>query len=223
MEQQVDVVLASVNNFIFELSLFLPKLLGAIVILVVGWLVAKLLILVVVRGLKGIRFNTITEAAGLDDFLKKGGIRKSTIDVLGLLVYWLAILMTLLAAFNSFGLTVLSELFSQITLFIPKVISAVLILTIGLYAARFAADSVTAYTRNVGMQDSELMGRVTRYAIAVFVVIMALGQMDVGNGILYPAFLILFAGIVFALALAFGLGGQKWAADQLDKFSKSKK
>ena len=72
--------------------------------------------------------------------------------------------------------------------------------------------------KNVGLGDAELMGRLARYAIMVFVVIIALGEMNIGAAILYPAFLILFGGIVLALALAFGLGGQKWAAGQLDSF-----
>lgn len=220
MEQQLNVVVESVRVFMQELGAFLPKLIGAILILVIGWLIAKVLQYVVVRALKAVRFNVLTETAGLDDFLKRGGVRKNTIEVLGILVYWLVILVTLLATFNSLGLTVVSELFSRVTQFVPNVIVAVLILTIGLYVARFVSDSITTYTRNVGMQDAELIGRLTHYAIAIFVVVIALGQMEIAPGILYPAFLIFFGGIVLALALAFGLGGQVWASNQIDKFSK---
>ena len=223
MEQQVNVVFESVRSFMIELGQFLPKLIGAIVILVIGWLIAKLLHFIVVRGLKAVGFGVVTEKAGLDGFLKKGGVRKSTIDVLGLLVYWLAILVTLLTTFNVLGLTVVSELFGSITRFIPNVIVAVLILTIGLYFARFVADAITTYTRNVGLEDSELVGRVAFYAIAIFVVIVALGQMRIAEQFLFSLFQILFAGIVLAPALAFGLGGQKWASDKLEKFTKSKK
>jgi hypothetical protein len=220
MEQQLNVVRESVQAFMLTLGAFLPKLIGAILILVIGWLVAKVLQYVVVRALKLVRFNVITEAGGLDGFLKKGGVRKNTIEVLGVLVYWLVILVTLLATFNSLGLTVVSELFSRVTQFVPNVIVAVLILTIGLYVAHFMAQSVTAYTRNVGMEDAELIGRLTYYAISIFVVVIALGQMEIAPAMLYTAYLIFFGGVVLALALAFGLGGQKWAADQIEKFSK---
>lgn len=223
MERQLNVVVESVRSFMIELGQFLPKLLGAIVILVAGWLIAKSIRFLVVRGLRAVSFNLLTEKAGLDGFLKRGGIRKDTIDVLGLMSYWLAILATLLIAFNSLGLTVVSELFSRITQFVPNVIVAVLMLTIGLYFARFVADAVTAYSRNVGLQDAELVGRLSYYAITIFVVIISLGQMNIADRILYPAFLILFGGFVLALALAFGLGGQKWAADQMDKYLKGKK
>ena len=220
--EQVYTVIESLRGFVVDLGLFLPKVIGAVAILIVGWLVAKLLQFVVVRGLKGIGFHAVTDTAGLDDFLKKGGIRKSTIDVLGVMVYWLAILMTLLATFNAMGMTALSTLFNRVADFVPNVVVAMLALTIGLYFARFVADAVTAYTRNVGMADADLVGRLTRYAITAFVVVIAIGQFNIPERMFEYALLIMFGGAVLALALMFGLGGQKWAADKLDKMDKGK-
>ena len=150
-------------------------------------------------------------------------MRKSTIDILGLLVYWLVILITLLAAFNTLGLTVVSDLFSKITLFVPHVIVAVLILAIGLYFARFVSDAVMAYGKNVGMQDAVFVGRVAYYAITVFVILIALDQVQVGGEIIRFTYYILMGGAALGLAIAFGLGGQKWATGQLDKFMERKK
>jgi len=215
---QVNLVVESVRSFLIQLGQFLPQLLGAIAILIVGWLIARLLNLFVVRGLKLIRFNALTELAGMDGFLKQGGIKKGTVDILGLLIYWLMILVTLLAAFNILGLSVLSDLFKTIALFIPNVLVAVLILAIGLYFARFVSESIIAYGKNIGMADMEVLGRLVRYAIMTFVIIIALGQMNIGQMILYNAFYILFGAICFGLALAFGLGGQKWAAGALERF-----
>ncbi len=221
--EQVDVVVESVRTFLMQLGEFLPKLVGVIVVLVIGWLVAKLLELVVVRGLKLVNFNVVTEKAGLDSFLRHGGVRRSTIDILGILVYWLVILATLLAGFNTLGLTVVSDMFSKITLFIPHVIVAVLVLAIGLYFARFVADTVTAYGKNVGLQDAVLIGRVAYYAILVFVVLIALDQVQVGGEIVRFTYYVLLTGVVLALAIAFGLGGQKWAGGQIDKLMERKK
>lgn len=224
MEQQWNVIRTSVETFMVQLGQFLPKLLGAIVILVIGWLISRVLLFVVIKGLKFLRFNVVTEKAGMDDFLKKGGAKKSAIDVLGLLVYWLAILVTLLTAFNSLGLTVVSELFARIVQFAPNVIVAVLLLTIGLYFARFVGDAIVTYSVNVGSQDAMLIGRMARYAITVFVVIIALGQIGIGNEILYPLLQILFAGMALAVGIAFGLAGQKYAGEMLDRLSgKTKK
>ena len=222
MDQQVNVIMDTVRTFMMELGQLLPKLLGAIVILVVGWLIAKTVYFIVSRGLKAISFDVLTEKAGLDGFLKQGGIKTNTVEVISILVYWLIILLTLLIAFNSLGLTVVSELFSRVTQFIPNVIVSVLILAIGLYFARFVSDVLTAYSRNIGLEDAALIARMARYAISIFVIIIALGQINIADRILYPAFLILLGGFVLAMALAFGLGGQKWAGDQLEKFMKKK-
>ena len=223
MEQQLSVVVESVRSFMVQLGEFLPKLIGAVIILIVGWFVAKFLMFIVVKGLKLINFNVLTEKAGVDGFLKKGGLRKGTTDILGILIYWLVILATLLVAFNALGLTVVSDLVGRITLFIPNVIVAVLILTIGLYFARFVEEAVVAYGKNVGLDEALLIGKLARWALIVFVVIISLGQMNIADRYLQPAFFIILGGVTLALALAFGLGGQKWAADQLDKFTKNKK
>jgi hypothetical protein len=223
MEQQLGVIMTSVQAFLNQLAAFLPRLLAAVVILVLGWFIAKLLNFVVVRGLKLVGFQVVTEGAGIDGFLKKGNVRKSAIEVLGALIYWLVILMTLLVAFDSLGLTIVSDLFSRVTQYIPNVVAAVLILTIGLYFARFVADAVTAYAKNVGSLDADLIGRVTRYAISIFVFVIALGQMRIGDVLLYNAILIILAAFGLAFGIAFGLGGQKWAAGQIEKFMKERK
>lgn len=215
---QVDLVFQTAQGFLAQIVVFLPRLLGAVAILIVGWLIAKALAFAVVRGLKLAHFDTVTSKAGVDGFLKEGGIKKTTIDILGVLVYWFVILITLLTTFNVLGLGVVAELFNRIALFVPNVIVSVLILAIGLYFARLMSEVVMTYGKNVGMHDAELMGRLTRYAIMAFVIIIALGQINVGEALLSTAFLILFAAVCLGLALAFGLGGQKWAAGALERF-----
>jgi len=214
---QVNLVLDTVRTYLVEIGRFLPKLTGALIVLVLGWLIAKAARWAIVNGLKLARFNVLAEKAGVDDFLKRGGSRKTTIDVLGILGYWLVILITLLTAFNTLGLGVVAELLRRVVLFVPNVIVAVLIIAIGLYFARLLAESVITYSKNVGLEDAETLGRITRYAIMAFVVILALAQMDIGGEILKNAFYILFGAVCLALALAFGLGGQKWASEALER------
>lgn len=217
---KVGEVFEPVTFFLYQLGHFLPKLGLAVVILLVGWLLAKVLHAAVIRGLKYANFGELTTKAGIDKFLKQGGVKKNTSQILALLIYWLVMLATLLVASEVVQLDVVSALFNSITLFIPKVIVAVLILAIGFYFARIISEIIIAYGKNVGMKDAEIIGRVAQYAIMAFVIVIALGQMDIGNAILVPAFLILFGGVVFALSLAFGLGGQKWAASQFEKLSR---
>ena len=97
---------------------------------------------------------------------------------------------------------------------------ALLILAFGAYFARFIAGTVSTYCRNVGIGpgDAELLARVAQYAIVAFAGLIALDQMGVGGAIVRESFLIILAGVVFALALAFGLGGRDWAAGLLERW-----
>lgn len=214
---QANLIVDTVRSYLVEIGRFLPKLTGAILVLLIGWLIAKALQWALIRGLRLTRFNVLTEKAGIDEFLKRGGSRLTTIDLLGVLGYWLVILITLLTAFNTLGLGVVAELFRRVVLFVPNVLAAVLIVAIGLYFARLLSETVVTYGKNVGLDDAEFLGKLTRYAIMTFVAIIALAQMQIGGDILKNAFYILFGAICLGAALAFGLGGQKKVEGWLDR------
>lgn len=218
----VDSVLEPVRVFTTQFINYLPILAIAFVILIVGWLVAKMLKSVVSRGLRIAKFQKLSDHAGIDTFMERGGIKLSASDLIAVLIYWVVILMTLLLASNVLGLTVVADLFVKILNFTPKVFAAILILTIGSYFALFFSELLIAYAKNIGFDEAEIFGRIARYAIVAFVVIIALGQMDIGTTILVPAFLIFFGGVMLAFAIAFGLGGRDWAARQFDKLSRNR-
>jgi len=216
--EQVNLALEPLRAFLMQLGVFIPKLILAIIIIIAGWLLAKFLKLLVIKGLQVINFHVLTEKAGIDGFLQQGGIKTGMSGILGVLIYWLVILVTLVIAFNGLGLTYVTDLVSRVVMFIPKVIVAVLILAVGMYFARFIAQTVSAYCKNVGLEDADLLGRISQYAIMTFVVLIALDQVNVVTDIIRQSFLILLAGLVLALALAFGIGGQKTAAELLERW-----
>ncbi|MCC7487720.1 MAG: hypothetical protein IT529_22330 [Burkholderiales bacterium] len=216
--ESLDMLIEPVRALLAQVGAFLPRLALAAVVLIGGWIAAKVAKFAVVKALRAVNFNVLTERAGMDGFLEQGGIRSDTTDLFGLLVYWLVILAALIIGFNSVGLTYITELLGRVALFVPKVIVALLILIFGAYFARFVAGAVAAYCRNIGVRDADLLARLAQYAIVTFVVLIALDQVDVGGTIVRQSFLIILAGVVFALALAFGLGGQRWAADMLERW-----
>ncbi len=216
--ENMEMLLEPMRASLRQVGEFLPHVLLAIAILIAGWLIAKAARFAIVRMLRAINFNIVTEKAGIDQFLKQGGGNLDTVDLLGLLVYWLALLAALMIAFNSMGLTYVTDLIGRIVLFVPKVMVAVLILAFGAYFARFVGAGVTAYCKSVGISDAELLGRLSLYAIIVFVVLIALDQLGLGD-IIRETFLILIAAIGLALALAFGIGGAKRASEFLERWS----
>lgn len=215
---EVDVMLEPLRVFMTEIGMFLPRLAIAVVVLVGGWMLAKLARFAVVRGLRAINFPVLTERAGIDGFLRQGGIQSDMTDVFGLMTYWFVILAALIVAFNGLGLAYVTDLLGRVMLFVPRLFVALLILVFGSYFGRFLGNAVATYCRNVGVQDAHLLGNLAHYAVVTFVVLIALDQMQVGGEIIRQSFLIILAGIVFALALAFGIGGRRWAAALLQRW-----
>jgi len=215
---QIDWSLEPVRAFLLRAGEFLPRILLAVVIVVVGWMVAKMVRFAIAKGLRAVNFNVLSERAGIDAFLHDGGIRADTTEILALLFYWLVILASLVMAFNLLGLEYITDLLGRVVWFLPKVMVALLILAFGAYFARFIGNAVIAYCRNVHLQDAEILGRLAQYAILAFVVLIALDQVNVGGEIVRQTFLIVLAGVVLALALAFGLGGKDWAAEMLERW-----
>ncbi|MDB5847671.1 MAG: hypothetical protein JWP29_1423 [Rhodoferax sp.] len=215
---RIDVMLEPVRAFLIQIGVFVPRLAVALVVLVIGFLIAKAARFAVQKALRAINFHILTQRAGLDGFLQQGGTHIDTIGVLGLLTYWVVILAALIVAFSGLGLTHVTDLLSRVMLFVPKVIVALLVLAFGSYFARFISNAVITYCAGVGIRDADALGRIARYAIMAFVVMIALDQIDVGGTIVREAFLLLLGGLVLALALAFGLGGQRWAAAHLERW-----
>ena len=213
-----EVMLEPVRVFLRQMGDFLPRLAVALLVLIAGYFIAKAVKYAIVRGLRAVNFNVLTERAGIDGFLRAGGLRSDGTEILALLFYWVVILITLVIGFNSLGLDYITDLLSRVLLFVPKVMVALLILAFGAYFAGFIGHAVTAYCKKVHLQDSELLGRICQYAILVFVILIALDQVNVGGEIVRQTFLIVHAAVVLALALAFGLGGKEWAAEMLERW-----
>lgn len=212
----LNIAIEPLRAFLVQIGSYLPRLGVALGVAVAGWLLAKALRFATVKALRAFNFNVLTERAGIDAFLQQGGTERDTSDLVGLIVYALVVLSALIVAFNGLGLTQVTELLGRVLLFLPKLLVALLVLVIGLYFARFVGQSVLAWCRNVGVGDGELLSRIAQYAIVTFVLLIAVDHVDIGGGLVQQTFLILLAGIVLALALAFGIGGRDRAAALLE-------
>lgn len=220
MKEQLNLFLESSQQFLNEIAVALPQIIGALLILLIGWIIARIIKRLSVKGLKLVRFNYLTEKSGIEKFLEKGGVRVSSIDLIGTLIYWIIMLVVILATLNSLQLTAASTLFNQIMLYIPNIIVAILILVIGIYFARLVSQVLVTSLKNMGEKTATMIGNLANYAIIVFTVFIILGQLNIAGSIVNNAFIILFGALCLALGLAFGLGGKDWAARVIDKYLK---
>jgi hypothetical protein len=216
--QSIDMLLDATREFLHQTAAFLPKLLLALLVVAVGWLLAKAARFAVERALHAINFNVLTERAGTDSFLKQAGMRGDTTTLFGLVAFWLVILAALIIAFNGLGLTYITDLLGRVALFTPKLLMAMLIVVFGAYCARFVGNAVQNYCVEARIADADMLGRLVRYLILSFVVMIALSQVEVGGDIVQRTFLVVLAGLMLAIALAFGLGGKEWAAAMLQRW-----
>ncbi|MER3525088.1 MAG: hypothetical protein C4326_13830 [Ignavibacteria bacterium] len=223
MSSMLDQLLSffkSLETFWVNLSVFLPQIIGGFLLLIVGWIVAKVVRKLALRFLRFIRLDTVAEKSGIDDFLVKGGVPYTTTTIVANLVYWFILFTVLLALLNSLGLQSAAELFNRIILYIPNVIVAVLVLIFGALFARFVRGVSFTYLSNIGIAGAQVMSNIAHWAIVVFAFSVALEQLSIGGQILISAFQLAFGALCLAFALAFGLGGKEWAAYILEKFWK---
>ena len=216
--QSIDMLVEATREFLHQTAAFLPKLLLALLVVAVGWLVAKAIRFAVERALRAINFNVLTERAGTDNFLKQAGMGGDTTTLFGLLAFWVVVLASLIIAFNGMGLTYITDLLGRVVLFTPKLLIGMLIMVFGSYFARFVGGAVQNYCLDAQIPDADVLGRLVRYAIMLFVIMIALSQVEVGGDIVQRTFLIILAGLMLAIALAFGLGGKEWAASLLERW-----
>lgn len=219
MEQQVDLFVSSLNAAFSSLLRFLPQLLAALVLLFLGWLVAKL-VRSGVRRLLGIaHFDRLAERTGIQEFLKHGELKITLADIISEVMYWLVMFTVIVTVSNSLGLTAVANLFNRVVLYLPNIIVAVLIIVFGTLLARFVNRLVFAWLRNIEVEGALTISTVSEYAVQIFSIFVALEQLGVGGNLLNTAFSILFGSICLALALAFGLGGRDWAAGVIDRWA----
>lgn len=197
---------------------FLPQLILAIIIFVIGWAVGSLLGRVVSHIIGALKVDNLLKSARVDDVLKRGGFALDSGRFVGGLVEWFVIIVFLVASLEILGLSQVNAFLQQVVLlYLPRVIVAVLILLVAVVIASAMQRVVVGAARAADIRSANFLGSVTKWSIWIFAVLMALFQL----GIAAPFVQTLFTGVVVALSigfgLAFGLGGQDAAAGFLAK------
>ena len=190
---------------------FLPDLLAAIAILLLGWLVASLLQKATDVLLEKARFDDALARGGVHQALERTGTSLDPSGVVAKLVFWIVILVAVLMAANALGLTAVADMFEQLVTYIPNVIVAVLILTLGMVLGEFVRDLVAASMGSVG--GGMAVARLAKIAVITLAVFMALDQLQIADQIVSTAFTLLLGALALAAGLAFGLGNRDLAGE----------
>jgi hypothetical protein len=215
-----NLIVEPIRQMLTRIMAYLPVLLGALIILIIGWIVAKAIRRLVDWLLKVTRFDTLADKAGISTILKKGDLKISAREVVSGLVYWLVIIMVLVMVVNALGLPKASDVLTSLFAYVPKVIAALLVLVVAMFLASFVSGIVQTAAGNANMPRPEVFAGVSRWAIIIFAATIALGELGIATLLVTTTFNIILGGICLALALAFGLGGKDAAARYLDELRK---
>jgi len=218
------ILLEPIRAFFDQLVGFLPNLVAVVAILVGGWIVARLIKTALSRLLRAVKADRLAERIQLAEMLAKGGIERTFSQLVAALAYWVVMLVVLVAALNALQLTATAELLQRLVGFLPTIVTAIVVLILGILAAGFLGATVRAVASNAGIAQAQVLGQFAQVVVIIFAVVVALQQVQVQ--FVGDAFLIILAAIGFALALAFGLGCKdlagRWMSDLVDRLSPRK-
>ncbi|MGI9034880.1 MAG: mechanosensitive ion channel family protein [Pyrinomonadaceae bacterium] len=213
-----EAVVYSLWNALYRFISFLPALIGALIILVVGWLISGFLANLIERGLKAVGLEAAVERSGIGDFVRRSGTKMSVSGVIATLIKYFIFLIFVQAAANVIGIPQLTEIINRIILFIPNVVVAMAIIVVGSLIANFLSGLVRSSVSELGVGNPNLLATLTQYLIVGFAVIAAIDQLGIAQTLVNTLLIGLIGSAALATGLAFGLGGRDVAAQITQKW-----
>lgn len=218
-----EIIRQSLETTYLAVAGFLPQLIAAIIVFLVGWLIAVLFGRVAYHIIRVLGINKALAGLGLGGIFEKAGIRLDAPKFFYEVIKWFFIIVALLAASNILGLVEISQFLTEVLFYIPNVIVAAIILLVGALVARFLSSLIGASVKAANLASASLLATITRWSVIIFAVLAALVQLKVAADIIRIVIVGLVAGGALAFGLAFGLGGKKIAEDTLADLKKKVK
>ncbi|GER87006.1 hypothetical protein KDW_11680 [Dictyobacter vulcani] len=210
-------IYTSLANALSLFISFIPKLIGFLVILLIGWIVASLLAKGLTLLLRRVGFDRLGDRAGITRFSQQMNIHMDPAALLGRIVFWFVFLIFLVPACNALELNTVSSLITQIISYIPNVFVAIVVLFLGMLLSTVVADLVRGASASTRMANPNLLAGVARYAILGFTILIALEQLNIAPALITTLFTAIVGAIALACGLAFGLGGRESAQRLLER------
>ena len=212
-----EVITASFQMLWSGFISFLPNLLGAIVVFIVGWFIAEVVAKLAAQIINVLRIDQILERMGFEKSLQRANMKLNSGKFIGEIVKWFFIIVFLMAATDILGLPQVTEFLKQILLYIPQLIVAVFILLAGVLIANFMGKLIKASVEAANLKSAGTLAGVAKWAILIFAILAALIQLGIVPSLIQTLFTGLIAALAISAGLAFGLGGKDLASQILEK------
>lgn len=212
-----DALTSSLLSVWYGVVTFVPTLILALIVFAIGWVLAALIEKLVESIFRSLKVDAALKSAGLEDVVKRAGHNLNSGLFVGALVKWFVIVVFLMAAFDTLGLTQVTSFLRDVVNYLPQVIIAVLILMVAVVVANVMQKIVIASSKAAHIDSAELLGKITKWAIWIFALLTALFNLGVAPALIQTVITAIFAGGALALGLAFGLGGKETAQKLIEK------
>jgi len=204
-----EATLEVLRNLVASVADITPRILTAIVVILIGLLVAKLAEKTIRVAFRRLKINDFLERIGVNQTLEKAGLQDSPGRLLSRTVYFLLIILFTQAVTRAVGLETIADAIGSFFSYLPNLIAAFLVLLLGMIVAQFLGKSVTRSATDSGVEFAPLLGRLVSSLIMFVVIIMAISQLKIDTEIVKAVVLVLLGGMALALALSFGLGSRE--------------
>ena len=208
-----EAFLIATSNILTNILSYIPTFLAALIVFLVGIVLAKWLKILTIKVFASIKLDNLVKKSGFESFFKKAEIKLKIEEIFGEIIKWLVILIFFITTVNTLGLTTVSLVLANILGYIPKIISAVLVLTIGVLLAGLVEGVVKGALAQIDLKTSRLLGKLSSYLVVIFALLAAINELGVAQTLVNT----LFMGFIGMLALGFGLALGLGAKDLVAK------
>jgi small-conductance mechanosensitive channel len=193
----------------------IPRIIGFVVIVAIGWFIATLVAKAVAALLRSVRFNDLADRSGFAGFVTNAGVETDPSGFVADIAKWFVRLIALVVGFDALGLPAVSDVLRQLLLWLPNLVVAIAVLVLGGLAANWLAGLVRAAAAKADVRNPDLLANIARIATWAFAIVAALNQVGIARELVNTLFMATVGAAALALGLAFGLGGRETAGEMV--------
>ncbi len=209
----VDGLTEALTSSLGQIGAFLPTLILALLLLVLGYFLARLVSLAATRLLQFIGLDRLLSRTAVQTLLERSGTNKKASGIIGMIGFWVIFLVFLIKASDTLRLTMVSDALTGVAYYIPKIGIAILVLVLGLIAANFVRELITMTCASAGITHGNMVAQAVYVAVVLLIVVTAIDALGINTELLNNTIVILLAGLIGGAALSFGLGSRSAVAN----------
>ena len=213
-----DLLVDSLRVFAEKFMGTIPSILGAVIVLLIAWLLARLVSGGFERLLRTVKFDILAERLQLTEFLQQMGVQMSPSALIGRFIYWIFVLLIIASAAETLNWILVSELIQKFLSYLPKLVTGIVVFIAGAYLASLARDFIRSATGSLGISTGRILSSVLYYLLFIMVVLTAMEQASIDTRILSTNLLIIIGAIMLAAAISYGFASRDVLANILAGF-----